>query len=90
MNTALIRNAVDILKTYGVNEVYIFGSQADNTATEKSDLDIAVKGLPDKIFYRAGGELMMKLNLSVDLIDLNDDNPFTRHLINSGELVRVN
>lgn len=84
-----IKRAVEILKQYGVKEIYILGSAISDDFTQNSDLDIAIRGLPDKLYFTVAGELMMQLNMSVDLIDLDEDTLFTRYLIDKGELLNV-
>lgn len=49
--------ASKILKDAGSSEVYLFGSQAKGIATENSDVDLGVKGLPPTSFYRMYWEL---------------------------------
>ena len=38
------KDIVELAKRYNLEEVILFGSRADGTAHEKSDIDIAVKG----------------------------------------------
>ncbi len=54
-----------------------------------SDIDFAVRGLPAANSYLAPGGVLEEIRLSVDVIALGDDTPFTRQLIESGNLVRV-
>ncbi len=85
----LIRRAAAELKTAGAREVYVFGSAAKGTADAASDLDLAVSGLPPSVFYRMGARISDLIGVSVDLIDLDINTPFTRHLRTENELVRV-
>lgn len=78
-----------MLRAQGAREVYLFGSAARNAARPGSDLDLAVSGLPPTRFFHALGLAMQLARQSVDLVDLDDDSPFTRHLRASGELRRV-
>jgi hypothetical protein len=50
---------------------------------------LAVSGLPPSVFYRMGARVSDLIGRSVDLIDLDIDTPFTRHLRTENELVRV-
>lgn len=86
---ALIERAVAALKAAGAREVYLFGSAAKGTLREQSDVDLAVSGLPPEVFFRAAAKASRAFGRPVDLIDLDEDNPFTRYLKVEGELQRV-
>lgn len=89
LSKAKLLGGAQIFQSHGASEVYLFGSHATGRATSKSDVDFAVVGLPDRIFYRAAGEVMEALGCLIDLVDLSDETPFTRHLKAHGELVRL-
>ncbi len=59
---------------YSAKNVWIFGSLLDPQKFNKySDIDLAVEGVPDNIFYSAVGELLkLTKNFDVDLVDVND------------------
>ncbi|MFB3785293.1 MAG: nucleotidyltransferase family protein [bacterium] len=78
-----------ILKKYGAKEIYLFGSAAWDQSHELSDLDIAISGLPPEKFFAAMGEAGDAINIPLDLIDLDENTPFTRYLRQEGELIRV-
>jgi len=85
-----LQKAASILKEAGCTEVYVFGSLADGTASDDSDIDIAVKGLPKESYFKLGGRLMMELSHRFDLIDLDDnESRFALHIQKKGGLVRV-
>src|ERR1700683_497675 len=54
-----------------------------------SDIDLAVSGLPSRIYFSAVSRASNLLGRPVDLVDLDDSTPRVRHLLSSGELVRV-
>lgn len=85
----LIEKAATVLKAAGAREVYVFGSAATQTMRTDSDIDIAVSGLPAKVFFRSMSDAEDALGRPVDLIDLDQDTPFTRYLRAEGELQRV-
>ena len=85
----LIERAAAELKTAGAREIYVFGSAAKGAEAAGSDLDLAVSGLPPAIFYRMGARISDLVGRSIDLIDLDANTPFTRHLRKENELVRV-
>ena len=85
-----MRPETDILiKRASAREIYVFGSAARGTGDAASDLDVAVSGLPPSVFYRMGARISDLIGRSVDLIDLDVNTPFTRHLRAENELVRV-
>jgi predicted nucleotidyltransferase len=84
-----IELAAQSLKDAGAREVYLFGSAATGTVGEGSDIDLAVSGLAPELFIRAMGRAGDILRRRLDLVDLDEDNPFTRYLKEEKELVRV-
>lgn len=62
-----------IARKYGVKRMYLFGSYANGTATESSDIDLLVeKGLPLSLLRLSGlrQEASEALGLSVDLVTM--------------------
>ena len=84
-----IEKPAAVLKSLGAREVYVFGSAATGTLREGSDVDFAVVGLPPRVFFQAMSQAADALGRELDLIDLDEDNPFTRYLREEGELQRV-
>lgn len=85
-----IKKATKTLKENGAKEVYIFGSIANGKFNENSDIDIAVKGLNEKDFYRVASILMFEMENEFDLIDLDDaGNRFSQMLLKIGGLLKV-
>lgn len=85
-----IKKATQILKENGAKEVFIFGSIANGKFNENSDIDIAVKGLDEKVFYKVASILMFELENEFDLIDLDDkENRFSQMLLKVGGLLKV-
>jgi predicted nucleotidyltransferase len=85
-----IKKAIEIFKELGSEEVYIFGSLVDGTITSRSDIDLAVKGIPPGFYIKALAKLIMQLDHPVDLINLDEDNRFGNMLKREGYLRRVN
>jgi predicted nucleotidyltransferase len=81
--------AILILRKYGVSEVFIFGSLADGTYHENSDIDIAVKGLKPELFLKAYADLSFHINRNVDLLNMDTQERFTEMLHSMKELIRV-
>ena len=84
-----IDQVVAILKNSGAKRVYLFGSAARGTMRDDSDVDLAVSGLPPEYFFMALSAASNVANRPVHLIDLDEVTPFTRYLIEEGELQRV-
>ena len=84
-----IQRAAAALRELGAREVYVFGSAARGTLRGGSDVDLAVSGLPPEVFFRAMGCAADALGREIDLVDLDEDDPFTRYLREEGELLRV-
>jgi predicted nucleotidyltransferase len=84
-----IAKAAEALKKAGAREVYLFGSIAQGRIRQGSDIDMAVSGLPPARFFQAMGDAADLLDVPLDLVDLDEDNPFTEYLREHGELVRV-
>jgi predicted nucleotidyltransferase len=85
----LVEKAASALKAVGAKEVYVFGSARKGTMRPNSDVDMAVSGLPPEVFFRAMAKASRALGRPVDLIDLDEDNDFTRYLKKEAELQRV-
>jgi len=67
----------------------VFGSVLTDQLREDSDIDLAVVGLPARVFFRAMGEAREILGRPVDLVDLDRSDPFTDYLRASQELQQV-
>ena len=87
--TGVVSEAAAALKAAGAREVYLFGSAAKGQLSLTSDVDLAVSGLPPESFYRAMARAASILGRPLDLVDLDEDTPFTRYLRHEGELRRV-
>jgi predicted nucleotidyltransferase len=84
-----LESAITILRKYGVTEIYIFGSLADGTYNDNSDIDIAVKGMKPELYLKACSELSFNINKKVDLLNMDTQERFAQMLWNLKELVRV-
>lgn len=75
-----VKLAAEILRQEGAPEVYVFGSVARGAARPDSDLDLAVRGLNWLVMLRLIAELPAAVGRSVDLVSLDESDPFARHL----------
>ncbi len=60
---------LEIAKKYEVSRIYLFGSNLDPD-NNPNDIDLAVEGIPDLLFFKFYSELIFALSKPVDLIDL--------------------
>jgi len=61
-----IKTAARILKKYHGKKLILYGSYADGTANESSDIDLAVE-IPPEFFFKYYVELEERLSKPVDL-----------------------
>jgi predicted nucleotidyltransferase len=81
--------AANLLRSLGATQVFIFGSASRGELRAGSDVDLAVTGLPEQVYFSAISKASDLLGRPVDLVDLDDPTPLVRYLLGSGELVRV-
>ena len=86
---AAIKKAVAMFRQCGATAVYVFGSVLKGPLRLDSDIDIAVKGLPAWLFFRAMADASRIIGRPVDLVMLDRDDAVSRSLLASGELLRV-
>jgi predicted nucleotidyltransferase len=60
---------IELARDYRASYVVLFGSSLDDTR-EANDIDLGVKGLDPRLFFRFLGDLLMRLSKPVDLVDL--------------------
>ena len=93
INTLIEKEAVtaaaNLLRSMAADQVYIFGSALKSGLRADSDVDMAVSGLPPRVYFSAVSKASELLGRPVDLVDLDDQTPLVRYLLSSGELVRV-
>lgn len=85
-----LEKAIKILKENGAKEIFVFGSIANGRFNENSDIDIAVKGLAEKNFFKVASILNFELENQIDLVDLDDkENRFSQIILKLGGLLKV-
>ena len=84
-----VERGVKILKSGGCKEIYILGSVAEDHIRPESDIDFAVRGCPPEHFFKLQGRLLMELNRSADLVDLDVDPELTNFLEQEATLIHV-
>ena len=61
-------------KEYNVSSVLLFGSSIEKE--EANDIDLGVKGIKQKLFFKFYAELVKHLSKPVDLVDLSQKSLF--------------
>ena len=84
-----VTRGVDILKSGGCREVYIFGSVAEGRVSSESDIDFAVRGCPANRFFKLQGRLLVELARSADLVDMDADPDLAAFLEREAVLIHV-
>ena len=85
----LLLAAANVFLRMGATQVFVFGSATKGNLGPDSDIDMAVTGLPPKVYFSAISKASDLLGRPVDLVDLDDSTPLVRYLRGSGALVRV-
>ena len=68
---------------YNVSSVVLFGSSLEKN-TDYEDIDIGVKGIRPKLFFKFYGELIKYLPKNVDLVDLSKKSLFNQIIEEKG------
>ena len=79
------KNILEIARKYKPKKVILFGS--GNTLKEGHDIDLAVEGISDNLFFKFYSELIFSLSKPVDLVDLNKKNQFNDLILSEGTLL---
>jgi len=74
---------LDLAKKYRVKRIILFGSASKDKIMSK-DIDLAVEGIADKLFFKFYSELIFSLSKPVDLIDLSKKTKFSKIIATEG------
>lgn len=77
---------IELAKKYGVSRLYLFGSNLEH-GREPKDIDLAVEGIADSLFFKFYSELIFSLSKPVDLIDLNKKSLLNTMIRSEGTLI---
>ena len=75
---------IQTARQYGASQVFLFGSSMDS---RHEDIDIAVAGIPARLFFQFYGDLMFKLSKPLDVVDLTQSNKFTQLIRQEGVIL---
>jgi predicted nucleotidyltransferase len=84
-----VAKAARLFRELGASQVFMFGSAVKGQLRADSDIDMAVSGLPPRVYFSAINQASDLVGRPIDLTDLDDDTPLVRYLRASGDLVRV-
>jgi len=84
-----IENATKLLKNEGCEAVFLFGSLVTGKIHQNSDIDIGIKGLAPKKYFRICAYLDKELENKVDLVDFDLHNDFYNLLYSLGEVIKL-
>ncbi len=84
-----IDRAIEILKKGGCSDIFLFGSLLTGEHRTISDIDLAIRGCPKGSFFHLLGRLLFELKYSVDLVNLDSQDAFSRYLQKEGELIQI-
>jgi predicted nucleotidyltransferase len=73
----------ELAREYGVAKVVLFGSSIVEDR-EPNDIDLGVKGIEPRLFFRFYGQLMKRLSRPVDVVDLSQRTLFTELVEETG------
>lgn len=77
---------IDYAKKYNVSQVFLFGSSIKKDR-EANDIDIGVKGIDPRLFFKFYAELYKNLSKPVDLVDLSPKSLFNELVEETGERI---
>jgi predicted nucleotidyltransferase len=66
---------IDLADKYRITRLLLFGSSLDSNK-ESNDIDLAVEGLSEELFFKFYSELIFNLSKPVDLVDINRKSRF--------------
>ena len=84
-----INRAIEILKSGGCSDIFLFGSLTTGENKNKSDIDLAIRGCPKGKFFHLLGKILFELRYSVDLVNLDKQDAFSHYLEKEGELLKI-
>jgi predicted nucleotidyltransferase len=84
-----IARAAALFIGLGASQVFVFSSAVKGPLKPDSDIDMAVSGLPPRVYFSAISQASDLIGRPVDLVDLDDDSGLVRYLRESGDLIPV-
>ena len=66
---------INLANKYKLSRLLLFGSSVDANR-EANDIDLAVEGLAESLFFKFYSELIFNLSKPVDLVDIGKESRF--------------
>ena len=66
---------INLADKYKISRLLLFGSSVDANR-EANDIDLAVEGLSESLFFKFYSELIFNLSKPVDLVDIGKESRF--------------
>ena len=66
-----LQQATEYLKSIGCKEIILFGSLADDTADESSDIDLAISGISPRAYFKTVTDISSVVGWKVDLVTMD-------------------
>lgn len=76
---------VQYAKKYNVSQVFLFGSSIRKGRS--NDIDVGVKGIDPRVFFKFYAELYKHLSKPVDLVDISKKSLFNELVEETGERI---
>jgi predicted nucleotidyltransferase len=73
-------------RKYNISYVFLFGSSVEQ-GQDANDIDLGVRGLEPKLFFKFYAELVKQLSKPVDLVDLSQKSLFNDLIEETGVLI---
>ncbi len=86
----VLKKVIDILiREYRIKRIVLIGSLADeNRFGFHSDIDLCVEGLPDKLYFKAVGEVLLAAEeFDIDIIPIEGATPEMKERIRKGKVL---
>lgn len=77
---------IEISMEFGARKVLLFGGALNNPSTAK-DIDIGVLGVPSDKFLLFAGTIENRIRKNVDVVPLEIDSDFVRHVKSKGKYI---
>ena len=77
------KTILDLAKKYRARQIILFGSGSKDKMQNR-DIDLAVEGIPDRLFFKFYSELIFSLSQPVDLVDLDEKSKFSKIIRSEG------
>lgn len=81
-----IERAISICREYGVTEIILFGSAANNLRNAR-DIDIAIDGQTKGDILDLAVHLEEELSIQVDVVKLLKNDRFSNHIRKTGKVI---